>query len=116
MRYHPDVISVEETDTPFVPLVVRMNVAPDNPNVIVQGPFFGSVEIKNACRLVIISSMGTSRFANFVKLPMLSSTVGVTARGSVLRSGCTVILALMTSMTVSRFCVFAFMTPGMPPR
>lgn len=40
MKNHPDVISVEEIDTQFAPLVVRMNVAPDNPNVIIQGPFF----------------------------------------------------------------------------
>lgn len=36
MKNHPDVISVEEIDTQFAPLVVRMNVAPDNPNVIIQ--------------------------------------------------------------------------------
>lgn len=41
MKYHhPDIISVEKSTNPFAPLVVRTNVSPNNPNVIIQGPFF----------------------------------------------------------------------------
>lgn len=40
MKRHPDIISTEDVSSPFAPLIVRTNVAPDNPNVIIQGPFF----------------------------------------------------------------------------
>lgn len=40
MRQHPDVIRAEDAKNPFAPQIVRTNVASDNPNMIVQGPFF----------------------------------------------------------------------------
>ncbi len=40
MRHHPDIINIENTYDALAPLIVRTNVDPDNPNVVIQGPFF----------------------------------------------------------------------------
>lgn len=40
MRQHPDIIRTEDSSNPFETLIVRTNVDPENPNIIVQGPFF----------------------------------------------------------------------------
>lgn len=37
---HPDVLNDEDSVDPLTPVKVRTNVSPDNPNVIIQGPFF----------------------------------------------------------------------------
>lgn len=36
---HPDILGEEEVD-PTAPLIRRTNVDPNNPNVIIQGPFY----------------------------------------------------------------------------
>jgi hypothetical protein len=40
MKHHPDIFRTENADKLLAPLTVQMNAASDNPNVIVQGPFF----------------------------------------------------------------------------
>lgn len=83
MRQHPDIIRTEDSSNPFETLIVRTNVDPENPNIIVQGPFFGFVEIENAFHLTTIISTGMSLFASSAKPPSRSLIGGATARENV---------------------------------